>query len=97
MMWPSWIPIRIYDMLIDNKDVEELIKCGRLKKRVLDYLLINFSCNTHSLRYAFINYMIYVKKRPINDVAKFVGHANVSQMVTYTQTKNSNQMFDLDV
>jgi len=97
MMWPKWIPSEIFDLLSDNKEVDKLIKSNRLKKRVLDYLLINFKCNTHSLRYAFINYMIYVKKRPINDVAKFVGHANVSQMVAYTQIKNSNQIFELDI
>ena len=54
-------------------------------------------CNTHSLRYAFINHLLYVEKRPITDVAKFVGHADVSQLVRYTQIKNSDQIFDLDL
>lgn len=68
-----------------------------LRKRVLKYLLDHFKCNTHSLRYAFINYMLYIEKRPMTDVAKFVGHVNVSQLVRYTQLKNSDQIFDLDV
>jgi len=97
MMWPQWLNDGVYDILHDHKITEELIESGRLKKRVLDFLLINYECNTHSLRYAFINYALYVLKRPINDVAKFVGHTNTAQMVTYTQTKNSNQIFDLDI
>ncbi len=68
-----------------------------LRKRILKYLLDHFKCNTHSLRYAFINYMLYIEKRPMTDVAKFVGHVNVSQLVRYTQLKNSDQIFDLDI
>lgn len=97
MMWPTWVNNDIYNLLKNNILVKEIIKSGKLKKRVLDYMLINFKCNTHSLRYAFINYALYELKRPINDVAKFVGHANTAQMVTYTQLKNSNQIFDLDI
>lgn len=68
----------------------------KLRKSVLQYLLDNFNCNTHSLRYAFINYMIYVKKRPLNDVAKFVGHKGIGMLVNYTQIKNMNEIFDLE-
>ena len=60
-------------------------------------MIYNFSCNTHSLRYAFINHMIYVENRPLPDIAKFVGHKNINQLVTYTQQKNCNKIFDLDV
>lgn len=97
MMWPSWINTNIYDLLKNNEIVEQQIKADTLKKRVLDYLLINFDCNTHSLRYAFINYALYVLKRPINDVAKHIGQANVAQMVTYTQQKNADQLFELNI
>jgi len=69
----------------------------RIQKRVLDYLLKYFYCNTHSLRYAFINYLLYDQKRPMTDVAKFVGHSNINQLVTYTQLKNTDQIFDLDI
>lgn len=97
MMWPSWISPNIYELLKDNPVVQNVIATGKLKKRVLDFLLVNFNCNTHSLRYAFINYALYDLKRPMNDVAKFVGHANTAQMVTYTQAKNSNEIFNLDI
>jgi hypothetical protein len=90
----TWITL---ELLSDIKVQYNNIQDKNLKKRVLDFLRMNFRFNTHSLRYAFINYMIYVEKRPINDVAKHVGHANISQLVTYTQQKNSDQIFDLDI
>jgi hypothetical protein len=68
-----------------------------MKRRIANYMKRNHGCNTHSLRYAFINYMIYEEKRPLNDVAKFVGHVDLSQLVTYTQRKNCDQIFDLDI
>lgn len=73
------------------------IPFNRLKKRVLDYLLIYHQCNTHSLRYACINYLIYEKERPLNDVAKFVGHIDLSMLTKYTQQKNCEKIFDLDM
>jgi len=90
----EWIKL---EFATDLKFYSDGIDNIHMKKRVLDYLRSYFNCNTHSLRYAFINYMIYEQKRPINDVAKHVGHANIAQLVTYTQQKNSDQIFDLDV
>lgn len=75
----------------------EIIPLNRLKKRVLDYLLIYHQCNTHSLRYACINYLIYEKARPLNDVAKFVGHIDLSMLTKYTQQKNCDKIFELDM
>lgn len=89
-----WIKL---DIVSDIKGQYLKIRERNIRKRVLDYLLLTFGFNTHSLRYAFINYMLYVQKRPINDVAKHVGHTNVSQLVTYTQQKNSDQIFDMDI
>lgn len=76
---------------------EELINDDKLKITICKYMIYNFQCNTHSLRYAFINYMLYKEKRPMTDVAKFVGHKNINQLVTYTQQKNCDQIFDLDI
>lgn len=73
------------------------IPLPRLKKRVLDYLLIYHQCNTHSLRYACINYLIYKEGRPLNDVAKFVGHIDLSMLTKYTQQKNCDKIFELDM
>ncbi|HEX4044820.1 MAG TPA: hypothetical protein VHZ76_04060 [Gammaproteobacteria bacterium] len=98
LMFPiSWIDYNLFELVKKSKCARKLIETGRLKKRVLDYMLINFQCNTHSLRYAFINYMIYIENKPLNDVAKFVGHINTNQLTTYTQTKNTNKIFDLDI
>lgn len=92
-------PINWIDNFDSIKDIiEEIfstIPYSRLKKRVLDYLLINHQCNTHSLRYACINYLIYDKERPLNDVAKFVGHVDLSMLTKYTQQKNCEKIFDL--
>lgn len=82
------------------KDVNSYILCikqDRLKKRVLDYLRKYHKCNTHSLRYACINYLLYTKKLEMAIVAKFVGHSNVNQLVTYTQLKNTDKIFDMDI
>lgn len=68
-----------------------------LRQRVRDYLLNNFNCNTHSLRYAFINYMLHDKGKPMNEVAKFVGHKNTNQICTYTQNKKVDMIFDMDI
>lgn len=98
MMFPSkWIDYDIMPMIKKSKSAIQWSKDDRLKKRVLDFLLLNFKCNTHSLRYAFINYMLYDLKRPNEDVAKFVGHVNTSMLVRYTQLKNTDQIFDLDI
>jgi integrase len=99
IMFPTqWIDCREFKRHLKNADFYMIyIQDARMKKRVLDFLLNNFNCNTHSLRYAFINYMLYVQKRPMNDVAKFVGHSSVNQLVTYTQLKNTEQIFDLDI
>lgn len=95
IMFPNnWID---FDMFNEVKYHLDNIPVEKLKKRVLDYLLKYFDCNTHSLRYAFINYMLYDLKRNMNDVAKFVGHSNLDMIVRYSQLKNTNQIFDLDI
>jgi integrase len=75
----------------------EKIRYETFKKRVLDYLLRYFDCNTHSLRYSFINYMLQEKKWEPNAVAKFVGHSNTNQLTRYTQQRNTDKIFDLDL
>jgi integrase len=74
-----------------------IIKSSMLKKRVLDYLLKYHNCNTHSLRYAFINYMIYDQKNEPSLIAKHVGHSNLNQLIRYTQSKQSDKLFDIDI
>jgi len=98
MMWPAdWFDSSIYKLIKDNELTYEFIESGTLKKRVLDFLRRHMDSNTHSLRYAFINYMLYVVKRPPEDIAKFVGHIDTKMLTRYTQTKNCHQIFDLDI
>lgn len=92
----KWIDItdQIKTEIIDHiGDIPE----DKLKKRVLDYLLLNHECNTHSLRYAYINYMLYTKKKEPSLIAKHVGHANLNQIVRYTQNKEADKLFDEDI
>ncbi len=90
--FPKWIDTEVITNLKSSHT--DFINDDRLKKRVLDYLLNNFKFNTHSLRYAFINHMLMVKNTPMNIVSKFVGHTTVNQLVTYTQNKHLDAIFD---
>jgi len=81
----------------DMKFYCETILCKSFKQRVLDYLLRYFQCNTHSLRYPCINYLISVRKLPLNEVASYCGHANIQQLIRYTQKKNVDKIFDTDI
>lgn len=101
MMFPvSWFsktPI-IHKLLksLDSK-YHTFINNNNMKKNVLNYILRKFNSNTHSLRYAFINYMIFDQNHQLNDIAKFVGHKNMDQLVTYTQQKRCDKIFELDI
>lgn len=99
MVFPEWIDRDIFDEIKDTKFMKLLIniKADRLMQRVLDYMLMYFNCNTHSLRYACINYLLTEKKIPMPTVAKYVGHINVNQLCTYTQQKEIDKVFDLDI
>lgn len=96
MIFPLWFPMNIFRRLYKTHNWNALIQCKRLQKRVLDFLLTHLKCNTHSLRYACINYLLTEKKIPMPTVAKFVGHVNVQQLVTYTQEAQVDEIFDLD-
>lgn len=87
--WVKLLDLQEYADALVDKDIE------RLMKRVLDYLRNHFGFNTHSLRYACINYLIYSEKIPLNSVAKYVGHCDLGQITTYTQAKNCEKIFDL--
>lgn len=89
----KWID---FEITPEIKEYLDAIPVINLKQRVLDFLLKYFDCNTHSLRYAFINYMLYDKKVEMTLIAKFVGHVDVSQLVRYSQNKNADKIFELD-
>ncbi len=92
----KWITIEkslVKDIEANLGDIEHSV----LKKRVLDYLLKHHECNTHSLRYAFINYMLYEEKKEPSLVAKHVGHSSMAQLVRYTQKKEADKLFEMDI
>lgn len=88
----DWINKKDFIYLKGRADTKKLQKSFSLKKRTLDYLRTYFECNTHSLRYAFINYMLHEKKQEMNTVAKIVGHVNLNMLVKYTQNKNVDKL-----
>ena len=97
MMFPNWFDFDIMEVIKDSEAFQEIINCNRLRKRILSYLITNFNSNTHSLRYACINYLLYTKKIDIGIVCKFVGHSNPNQIIKYTQLKQIDGIFDLDI
>lgn len=56
------------------------------------FLTRHYGWNTHSLRYALINYLAIEKKTPINLVSKLVRHKNMNQILTYTQNKHVDEL-----
>lgn len=99
MVFPMWLKEGEIDMIRSLGKYQLLFNTSNylLTQRVRDYLFKKYNINTHTLRYAFINYMIHDKNKPMNEVAKFVGHKNTNQICTYTQNKNVNKIFDMDI
>lgn len=87
--YPNWWVLDI-DLIKDNPSLEN----DTLRMSAFHYLHKNFKCNTHSLRYAFINHMIYHEKKEPALIAKFVGHSNLNQIIRYTQHIESEKLFD---
>jgi integrase len=71
---------------IKNDSIEEL------SKKIRMFLTRHYGWNTHSLRYALINYLAIEKKVPVNLVSKLVGHKNMNQLLTYTQNKHVDEL-----
>lgn len=91
MVFPQWIKVIDVNTLVS---VYGTLDTNKLKKRTLDYLNYNFnSINTHSLRYAYINYLLN-KGTPLCLISKSVGHSNMQTIQTYTQTKNVNNILN---
>lgn len=66
----------------------------KLQSKVRTYLTDNFGFNTHSLRYAAINYLISEQKQPLSLVSKMVGHKSMNMLINYTQNKNVDSVQD---
>lgn len=88
----------MHQLLIDlTSNHQEMLAKGNLKQLICIHMKRHHNCNTHSLRYAFINHLLYDQKQPSDVVAKFVGHSNTNQIIRYTQRKNCDKLFDLDI
>jgi integrase len=93
---PNWIlkeKIPQNHLYCDMKFIED----NRMKKRILSYLLHHHNINTHSLRYALINHMLYEKKVEPTLVAKHVGHSNTAQLLRYTQRIEADKLFEMEL
>ncbi len=92
-------PLNWIDSIYDIENIRGYLEDyeGNINKRVLDFLRMTYGCNTHSLRYAYINYMLYTEKKEMTVVAKFIGHSNINQLIRYTQCKESDKLFDIDM
>ena len=63
-----------------------------MSKRVRNFLNHNYNTNTHSLRYACVDYLLYAKKLPKPVVAKYIGHKNTKLLTLYTRQKQSHNV-----
>lgn len=64
----------------------------KISKKIRMFLTRHYGWNTHSLRYALINYLAIEKKVPVNLVSKLVGHKNLNQLLTYTQNRHVDDL-----
>jgi len=65
----------------------------RLKKRVQLYARRELGINTHSLRYAFITYLLRKGISP-SLIAKITHHKNLNYILTYTQQKTADKILE---
>jgi len=65
-----------------------LSSVGNPKDAVISYCRRTYGFNSHSLRYAFITYMLSKGISP-SIIAKITGHANLNYILRYTQTKTA--------
>lgn len=99
IVFPNWIDKNTINVLNEARPnyLENANDVNLIRKRVLRYITDKFQWNTHSLRYAYINYCLFILNKPQSEVAKIVGHVNVNMMVKYTQQhKIEETLFDHD-
>lgn len=98
MKLPSNITPQILEMIkmvFKQYNVQNQNDIDKLSSKTRTYLYSNFDkINTHSLRYALINYLSIKKLVPLNLVSKIVGHKNLNQLINYTQNHHVEDMLD---
>jgi Phage integrase family. len=68
-----------------------LAKVKNPKSAIKEYCRATYGFNTHSLRYAFITYMLSKGVSP-SFIAKITGHRNLSHILTYTELKTAEDI-----
>jgi len=68
-----------------------LAKVKNPKDSMRDYCRRTYGFNTHSLRYAFITYMLSKGVSP-SFIAKITGHKNLSYILHYTEMKTAEDL-----
>jgi integrase len=68
-----------------------LSKVKNPKDSMRDYCRRTYGFNTHSLRYAFITYMLSKGVSP-SFIAKMTGHKNLSYILHYTEVKTAEDL-----
>ena len=71
----------------DLKDVDEKVLVNRVKF----YCVHTYNFNTHSLRYAFITYLLRLGVNP-SIIAKITKHSRLDFILTYTQEKTAEEI-----
>ena len=71
----------------DLKDVEEKVLVNRVK----NYCVDTYGFNTHSLRYAFITFLLRQGVSPAI-IAKITKHSRLDFILTYTQEKAAEEI-----
>jgi integrase len=85
------IPEELKEM--DLSDCKALLKEDplKLKRRIEQYARDKYGFNTHSLRYAFITYMLLRGVNP-SIVAKITRHSRLDFILRYTQEKRAEDV-----
>ena len=87
--------LNLIQLVFNQYDIQDEKDMAKLSSKTRTYLYDNFNkINTHSLRYALINYLSIKKNVPLNLVSKVVGHKNLNQLITYTQNHHVDDMLD---
>ncbi len=80
--------------IFDRVDLAATKGLPRPTKQALNnFARRNFNFNTHSLRYAFINYLLS-KGVDVPLVSKIVGHKNLDTILSYIQSRRAQETLE---
>jgi len=80
--------------IFDKVDLAATKNLPKPRKQALNnFSRRNFGFNTHSLRYAFINYLL-ARGVDVPLVSKIVGHKNLDTILSYIQSKRAHETLE---